>query len=74
MIYCFLIHILLPWPSWLRRRAYNAEIVGSNPTGSTLVPWRNWLARPTVNREAAGSSPAGTAFKTDCPSGLRRQT
>ena len=25
---------MLLWPSWLRRRAYNAEIVGSNPTGS----------------------------------------
>ena len=56
----FLDFILLPWPSWLRRRAYNAEIVGSTPTGSTMVPWRNWLAHPTVNREVAGSSPAGT--------------
>ena len=29
-------NILLLWPSWLRRRAYNAEIVGSNPTRSIL--------------------------------------
>ena len=33
----FLVNIfLLLWPSWLRRRAYNAEIVGSSPTRSIL--------------------------------------
>ena len=46
------------------RRAYNAEIVGSNPTRTTilLVPWQSWLMRRAYNAEIVGSSPTGTTI------------
>ena len=37
------------WPSWLRRRAYNAEVVGSSPTRTILKldTMAEWLRRWT---------------------------
>ena len=50
-------HSLL-WPSWLRRRAYNAEIVGSSPTRTIyLRRIAQSEERPPNKREVVGSSP-----------------
>ena len=50
----------LLWPNWLRRRAYNAEIVGSSPTRSKepLAEWSNATDLRSVSFGSAGSNPA----------------